>query len=189
MFGYNLTFLANCFFFKFIFQKKKDELINSKLVIDPLDRSQQQQPAIRINTKYLLKWINRNLKKRNYQYLDYERLLTMLSNCGNAVEKSQQMLLLNQYEMNNYLKLYEKIENGVLEAESKLLLCKQNLKRSDYVDQQNPTYKLETMRNLCKLETEIGNLNAIREDLCFKLARRQKQCQDLLNTAQNLQTM
>lgn len=164
---------------------KTDEFINSKLVIDPiLDRGQQQQ-APRINAKYLLKWINRNLKKRNDQHLDYEKILIMLSKCENAVEKSQQMLLLNQHEMNNYLKLYHKIESGVLEAESKLYLCKQNLKSSDH----DPAYKLETLRNLSKLETEIGNLNSIKDDLCFKLAKRQKQCHDLLNAAQNLQAM
>lgn len=149
-----------------------------------LDHNQQQTP--RINTKSLLKWINRNLKKRN-QYLDYERILTMLSNCESAVEKSQQMLIMNQYEMNNYLKLYQKIESGVIEAESKLLLCKQNLRKSD--EQLNSANRLETLSNLTKLETEIGNLNAIKDDLCFKLAKRQKQCHNLLNTAQNLQTM
>ena len=141
-----------------------------------------------MNAKHLLKWINRNLKKRNDQHLDYEKILIMLSRCENAVEKSQQMLLLNQHEMNNYLKLYHKIESGVLEAESKLYLCKQNLRSSDY-DHQDPAYKLETIRNLSKLESEIGNLNAIKDDLCFKISKRQKQCHDLLNTAQNLQTM
>lgn len=112
----------------------------------------------------------------------------MLSNCEIAVEKSQQMLLINQNEMNNYLKLYHKIESGIIEAENELILCKQRLKRSEFA-QNNADYKLETMRNLVKLETEIGNLNSIKDDLSFKLAKRQKQCNDLLNTAQFLQAM
>ena len=122
------------------------------------------------------------------RYLDYEKFLMMLSNCETAVTQSQQMLLLNQNEMNNYLKLYHKIECGIIEAESELILCKQKLKSSDYM-KHDSAYKLETIRNLSKLETEIGNLNSIKDDLCFKLARRQRQCHDLLNTAQSLQTM
>lgn len=69
------------------------------------------------------------------------------------------------------------------------MLCKQKLRSSAYDAQHNAAYKLETMRNLSKLETEIGNLNSIKDDLCFKLAKRQRQCHELLNTAQTLQTM
>lgn len=104
-----------------------------------------------------------------------------------ALEKSQQMLLLNQYEINNYLKLYHKIVDAVFEAENKLLLCKQSLKTPE--SNQMPALKLEKMRTLTKLESEIGNLNAIKEDLFFKLAKRQKQNNTLLNQAQNLKTM
>jgi len=171
----------------------ENELINSKLVFEPIGHTthDHKQPSsiTLINAKQLLKWINRNLKKRNYQYLDYEKILMMLSNCESAVEKSQQMLLLNQNEMNNYLKLYHKIECGIIEAERNYTICKQKLKSSEYDSKHDSAYKLETLRNLSKLETEIGNLNSIKDDLCFKLAKRQRQCHDLLNTAQTLQTM
>lgn len=170
----------------------ENELINSQLVFDPLfldqQKNQQQfETAPRNTVKSLLKWFNRNLKRRNYQYLDYEKILTTLSNCEMVLEKSQQMLLLNQIEFNNYLKLYHKIVEAVFEAENELVLCKQNLKTSE--SNRSPAHRLEAIRTLAKLETEIGNLNAVKEDLFFKLTKRQKQNNSLLNTAQNLKTL
>jgi len=115
--------------------------------------------------------------------------------------KSEQTLKMISEEMKNYETLYKKIDKSIIEAQQKLVNCKQELVEAKRIRKNKCEYdsmanvinkhpdRCETMTRLQQLENEIKQLQETKNQMERKLERRRKQFQVLLGAAHQLQNI
>ncbi|RWS05304.1 THO complex subunit-like protein [Dinothrombium tinctorium] len=177
----------------------EDEIIKRKLLIDGDGIGDDRR--INIMLRSFLKWCSSNEETEEEQNINYERILLMLTNCEHAMAKSQEVLLMNKLEVQNYEELYGKIEKGIEEAQQRIALCKADLQRAKVIRRNKQEYDMlakiilehpdrkESLKRLSLLEDEIKKLQQIKEELNRKVEKRRKQFQVLLTSAYELQLM
>lgn len=108
------------------------------------------------------------------------------------------MLMVNQDELINYRALYRRMEEGMRQAERRLIECRQvmrcsytskNLQPNGQVNLEEIWRREQLAQTLLQLEQELHKLQLVRDDLRKKLEKRQKQFRSLLTNAQQLQVM
>jgi THO complex subunit 7 len=133
--------------------------------------------------------------------LNYERILLTLTQCELSMTKSEQTLKMINEEMKNYETLYKKIDKSIIEAQQKLINCKQELVEAKRIRKNKSEYdamanvinkhvdRSQTMASLTQLENQIKQLQDTKNQMETKLERRRKQFQVLLGAAHQLQNI
>ncbi len=133
--------------------------------------------------------------------LNYERILLTLTQCELSMTKSEQTLKMINEEMKNYETLYKKIDKSIIEAQQKLIICKQELVEAKRIRKNKCEYdsmanvinkhldRSQTMARLTQLENQIKQLQETKLQIDTKLERRRKQFQVLLGAAHQLQNI
>lgn len=127
------------------------------------------------------------------------RLKLQLFQSEQAGLKAHQVLKMHNFEVNNYENIFKKIDERVLEAQEKQVVCKSELMQAKKLRRNKCEYdslagvilshadRLETLNKLSILQQEIDSLEDTRKDLEQKLEKRRKQFQVLLDAGQLLQ--
>ncbi|RWS19498.1 THO complex subunit-like protein, partial [Leptotrombidium deliense] len=156
---------------------------------------------INLMLKSFLKWCSSSEDPEEDQNINYERILLMLAHCEHSMAKSQQVLLMNRLEVQNYEELYTKIENGIDEAQDRIAKCKSELQKAKVIRKNKQEYdflariivshpdRKESLKRLALLEDEIKKLQQVKEELNKKVEKRRRQFQVLLTSAHELQMM
>lgn len=128
-------------------------------------------------------------------------MLLTLRQCELAMVKSDRMFNMHIKEMKNYENLYNKIETQIAEVRQKIEKSKIELVNAKRIRKNKCEYdalasvinkhadRKESMERLCKLESEINELQNLKQEMERKIEKRRKQFQVLIGAAHQLQIM
>jgi THO complex subunit 7 len=180
-------------------QMNDDEVMKRKLLIDGDGIGDDRR--INFALKQFIKWCLTDDETQEDSQLNYERILLTLTQCELSMTKSEQTLKMINEEMKNYETLYKKIDKSIIEAQQKLINCKQELVEAKRIRKNKCEYdsmanvinkhldRSQTMATLTQLENQIKQLQETKHQIDTKLERRRKQFQVLLGAAHQLQNI
>jgi len=180
-------------------QMNDDEVMKRKLLIDGDGIGDDRR--INFALKQFIKWCLTDDETQEDSQLNYERILLTLTQCELSMTKSEQTLKMINEEMKNYETLYKKIDKSIIEAQQKLINCKQELVEAKRIRKNKSEYdamanvinkhvdRSQTMASLTQLENQIKQLQDTKNQMETKLERRRKQFQVLLGAAHQLQNI
>ncbi|CAD5123031.1 DgyrCDS11414 [Dimorphilus gyrociliatus] len=153
----------------------------------------------RINTliRTYGRWLD--LKPGEERDLLFERILCQLSQCRNAMEKTQLVHEMNLLEQENYENLNSEIEQAIMLSKKNIADAKKDLQyartirrnRQEYdalakIIKEHPERKT-TESKISELKEELGQLNESRRCLRDKLELRKKQLTAIVTTIHEMQ--
>ncbi|NXT15844.1 THOC7 protein, partial [Prunella fulvescens] len=182
-----------------------DEVIRKRLLIDGDGAGDDRR--INLLVKSFIKWCNSGSQEEGY--LQYQRMLSTLSQCEFSMGKTLLVYDMNLREMENYEKIYKDIvqynslyifkENSIAAAHEKISECKKQILQAKRIRKNRQEYdalakviqhhpdRHETLKQLEALGKELQNLSHIKENVEDKLELRRKQFHVLLSTIHELQ--
>ncbi|XP_054162896.1 THO complex subunit 7 homolog [Oppia nitens] len=179
-----------------LIQLNDDEVMRRKLLLDGDGVGDDRR--LNVVLKQFIKWCLTDDETLEDRVLNYERILSTLSQCELSMTKSEQTLRMISREMENYEDLYRKIDKSIEDCQQKLVKCKAELSEAKRVRKNKCEYesmavligrhpdRTDTMKQLQELEKEIRRLQKTKTDIQNKLEKRRKQFQVLLGAAQQL---
>ncbi|NXC12332.1 THOC7 protein, partial [Corythaeola cristata] len=158
-----------------------DEVIRKRLLIDGDGAGDDRR--INLLVKSFIKWCNSGSQEEGY--VQYQRMLSTLSQCEFSMGKTLLVYDMNLREMENYEKIYKDIENSIAAAHEKISECKKQILQAKRI-RKNRQGK-EQYLQLEALGKELQHLSHIKENVEDKLELRRKQFHVLLSTIHELQ--
>lgn len=180
-----------------------DEIIKKKLLIDGDGIGDDKR--INVFLRNFIRWCDQkptvdDNDKVNYEEenLNYERLIATIGQCDHALNKSTLIQEMNQFEMNYYDDLAEKIQQTIEQTQTKIETLKSDLEDAkivkknklvydDHVDTifQHPA-RQETSKLIEQINNDIQRLNEIKAQLEMNFELKRKQFQQLINSLKEL---
>ncbi|KAK7916735.1 hypothetical protein WMY93_012496 [Mugilogobius chulae] len=173
-----------------------DEVIRKRLLIDGDGAGDDRR--INVLLKSFIKWCN-SPSSPEEGFTQYQRMLSILSQCEFSMGKTLMVYDMNLREMENYEKIYTNIEQNITSAHEKIAECKKEIQRAKRIRKNRQEYdalakviqqhpdRHETLKQLEALDKELQHLSHIKENVDAKLELRKKQFHVLLSTIQELQ--
>ncbi|KAB7507286.1 THO complex subunit 7-like protein [Armadillidium nasatum] len=173
-----------------------DDIIKRRLLIDGDGTGEA-----RIMTKFMksfIKWSSSD-DSAIESHIQYDRLLTQLSNIESSSVKWSNVIRMNEEELNNYDELRDNTNNGVEGAVKAITTTKEELKGAREVRSNRMEYdalarlikehppRSDTANKLKLLNQELNSLKSKRDQLEHRLSLRRKQLHVLVTALHQLQ--
>ncbi|KAL7637844.1 UNVERIFIED_CONTAM: hypothetical protein RMT77_011456 [Armadillidium vulgare] len=173
-----------------------DDIIKRRLLIDGDGTGEA-----RIMTKFMksfIKWSSSD-DSAIESHIQYDRLLTQLSNIESSSVKWSNVIRMNEEELNNYDELKDTTNNGVEGAVKAITTTKEELKGAREVRSNRMEYdalarlikehppRSDTANKLKLLNQELNSLKSKRDQLEHRLSLRRKQLHVLVTALHQLQ--